>query len=84
MIVDLKDFDLYGYMKEHGFSQRGIAKKTGIERKNVWKICQDSQVFSLKDHGARTSTFYRILDIMDLKLVVMDEDTLKKLRKDYL
>lgn len=81
-MILINDLNLKELVESKGFSQNGIYKRTKISRKTLWRYWNDQSCHHIDGHGISTDRLYKILNVLDMRLVIMDRVEYELLNRD--
>ncbi len=81
-MILIQDLDLKQLAESKGIAQMDIVRYTGFGRKVMWKYWNDKKCHHLDGHGISTDRLYKILNALDMRLVIMDRTEYERLKRN--
>ena len=81
-MILINDLDLSKLVEVKKLTQAEVIRRTGIGRKTAWVYWNNRKCHHLDGHGISTDRLYKILNALDMRLVIMDRTEYERLKRN--
>lgn len=81
-MILINDLDLSKLVEVKKSTQAEVIRRTGIGRKTMWTYFNNRNCHHIDGHGISTDRLYKILNALDMRLVIMDRTEYERLKRN--
>ena len=81
-MILINELNLKELVESKGFSQNKIYKRTKISRKTLSRYWDNRNCHHIDGHVIKSDNLYKILNVLDMRLVIMDRVEYESLNLD--
>lgn len=81
-MILIQDLNLKELAESKGVMQMDVVKRTNISRSTIGRYWSDRKCHYIDGHGIKSDNLYKVLDALDMRLVIMDRTEYERLKRN--